>query len=95
VPTRRKTEEDRAIGRSHGGLSTKIHALADALTGGEARDLVGADYLLPGLSADALIGTRRSMPRSASSSPFLPMTVTASLPRIVLVSRRTAARLIG
>jgi transposase len=38
-----------------GGLSTKIHTLADALgnpvssylTGGEVHDLIGADHLLP------------------------------------------------
>ena len=43
------------IGRSRGGLSTKIHALVDALgrplalllTPGQAHDLVGADALLP------------------------------------------------
>ena len=45
----KKAGEDQAIGRSRGGLSTKIHALVDALgdpigfflTGGEAHDLVG------------------------------------------------------
>ena len=54
--------EDQAIGRSRGGLSTKIHALVDALgnpvgfhlTGGEAHDLVGADHLLPEMEAEAL-----------------------------------------
>jgi hypothetical protein len=52
--------EDQAIGRSRGGLSTKIHTLVDALgnplgfllTGGEAHDLVGADHLLPTMEAD-------------------------------------------
>jgi transposase len=47
-------------------LSTKIHALADALgnplgfhlSGGEAHDLVGADYLLPDMQADTLIGDK-------------------------------------
>jgi hypothetical protein len=45
----KKHGEDQAIGRSRGGLSTKIHALVDALgnplafflTGGEVHDLVG------------------------------------------------------
>jgi IS5 family transposase len=45
---------DQALGRSRGGLSTKIHVRADAkgrplafaLTGGEAPDLTGADELL-------------------------------------------------
>ncbi len=48
------------IGRSRGGLSTKIHTLVDALgnavgfhlTGGQAHDLVGADELLPDMKAD-------------------------------------------
>ncbi len=55
-----------AIGRSRGGLSTKIHTLVDALgnpvnfhlTGGEAHDLVGADHLLPNMQADALLGDK-------------------------------------
>jgi transposase len=61
-----KASEDQAIGRSRGGLSTKIHALADALgnpvsfflTGGEAHDLVGADHLLPSMQADMLIADK-------------------------------------
>src|ERR1700726_262721 len=55
---------DQAIRLSRGGLSTKIHALVDALgnpigfflTGGEAHDLVGADHLLPTTEADTLVG---------------------------------------
>jgi transposase len=47
-------------------LSTKIHALVDALgnpvgfhlTGGEAHDLVGADELLPDMQADTLIADK-------------------------------------
>jgi transposase len=47
-------------------LSTKIHALVDALgnplgfhlTGGEAHDLVGADHLLPDMQADTLIADK-------------------------------------
>lgn len=49
-----------ALGRSKGGLSTKIHATVDALgnplsfhlTPGQACDLEGADKLLPDLVAD-------------------------------------------
>jgi transposase len=59
----KKAGEDQAIGRSRGGLSTKIHTLVDALgdplgfflTGGEAHDLVGADQLLATLECDTLI----------------------------------------
>jgi len=62
APARKKDGESQAIGRSRGGLSTKIHALVDALGnpigfflgGGEAHDLVGADHLLPMMQADIL-----------------------------------------
>jgi transposase len=62
----RKVDGDQAIGRSRGGLSTKIHALVDALgnplkailTGGQAHDLAGADALLPGLQAAALLADK-------------------------------------
>ena len=47
-------------------MSTKIHAVADALgnptgfhlTGGQAHDLVGADHLLPEVQADTLIADK-------------------------------------
>ena len=47
-------------------MSTKIHAIVDALgnptgfhlTGGEAHDLVGADHLLPDMQADTLIADK-------------------------------------
>jgi transposase len=62
----KKSGEDQAIGRSRGGLSTKIHALVDALgnptdfflTGGEAHDLEGADHLLPSMDADTPIADK-------------------------------------
>jgi transposase len=49
-----------------GGLSTKIHALVDALgnpldfllTPGQAHDLEGADALLPDMAADALLADK-------------------------------------
>ena len=64
--------EQEAIGRSKGGLTTKIHATTDALgtptgfhlTPGQAHDLVGADALLPGLEADALLADKAYDPRS-------------------------------
>jgi len=63
------------MGRSRGGLTTKIHALVDALgnpigfflTCGEAPDLVGADHLLPTMAADTLIADK------ASSRRWLPL----------------------
>ena len=66
APAPKKSDENQAIGRSRGGLSTKIHTLVDGLgnpigfhlTGGEAHDLVGADHLLPDLQAEALIADK-------------------------------------
>ncbi len=55
-----------AIGRSRGGLTTKIHALVEALgnptgfllTPGHTHDRVGADHRLPGVAADAVIADK-------------------------------------
>jgi transposase len=66
APARSKKQDDQAIGRSRGGLSTKIHALVDALgkplafllTPGQAHDLTGADALLTQMAADLLIADR-------------------------------------
>ena len=62
----KKNGSDQAIGRSKGGLSTKIHAVVDALgnptafvlTPGQACDLDGADQLLPNISADAVLADK-------------------------------------
>lgn len=59
----KKEGQDAAIGRSNGGLSTKIHATTDALgnpsgfllTPGPASDLEGAEALLPDLKAQTLL----------------------------------------
>jgi transposase len=61
-----KKDDNQAIGHSRGGLSTKIHALVDALgnplafvlTPGQAHDLDGADALLPQMTADRLIADK-------------------------------------
>ena len=66
---RRRQKGDRAaeaIGRSKGGLTTKVHATVDALgnppgfarTPGQTHDLEGADALLPAVEADALIADK-------------------------------------
>jgi transposase len=55
-----------AIGRSKGGLTTKIHALGDALgnpigfhlTAGQAHDLEGADVLIERVEAQAFLADR-------------------------------------
>jgi transposase len=59
----KKDYQDEAIGRSQGGLSTKIHATCDALgnplgfhlTVGQAHDLQGADALIDQIEAEALL----------------------------------------
>jgi len=62
----KKDGADQAIGRSKGGLSTKIHATVDALgnptgfllTPGQACDLERADALLPTLEAPIVIADK-------------------------------------
>lgn len=66
MPGRKKDGQDQAIGRSKGGLSTKIHAITDALgnplgfvlTPGQSSDLDGADVLLPTLIAMILLADK-------------------------------------
>ena len=63
---KKEPEEDQALGRSKGGVSTKIHAMCDALgnpigfylTAGQAHDLEGADVLLNELQAEALLADK-------------------------------------
>jgi transposase len=62
APAHPKKDDDQAIGRSKGGLSTKIHALVGnplrfLLTAGQTHDLAGADALLPQM-ADLLIADK-------------------------------------
>ena len=60
---RKKNDSRQAIGRSSGGLTTKIHALCDALgnpiafhlSAGHAHDLEEADVLLDKVNADERI----------------------------------------
>jgi transposase len=69
APAPKKEGEDQAIGRSKGGLSTKIHATVDALgnpTGirlaaGQAHNLDGSDELLPRRrrTSDRTVSSRR------------------------------------
>ena len=63
---RAKKNGPQAIGRSRGGLTTKIHALVDALgnpvelmlTPGQAHDLACAEPLIENADPDALIGDK-------------------------------------
>jgi transposase len=62
----KKDREAQAIGRSKGGLSTKINAVVDALgnpiafllTPGQACDLDGSDKLLPGVEAQTILADK-------------------------------------
>jgi transposase len=90
----KKVGEDQAIGRSRGGLSTKIHALADALgnpvnfflTGGEAHGLVGADHLLPSMQADTLIADKAF---DADERVIMPL---AAAGKTVVISKCSTSR---
>jgi hypothetical protein len=72
----KKDGEDQAIGRSKGGLSTKIHLMVDALgnpfafflTGGQAHDLERADALLPQMKADTLLAGSLGTPSNEAVS---------------------------
>lgn len=58
--------DDEAIGRSRGGLSTKVHAAVDALgnplrfilTGGQAHESQQAEGLIEGFDFDKLLGDK-------------------------------------
>ena len=84
----KKAGEDQAIGRSRGGLGTKIHTTVDALgnptgfflTGGEAHDLVGADHLLPQLDADALVADKAFDADQRVIQPLLAARTTPVIP---------------
>ena len=62
----KKDKSDQCIGRSKGGLSTKIHATCDALgnptgfhlTPGQTHDLQGADILLGDIKAGAFLADK-------------------------------------
>ena len=66
VPELKKNKTSQSIGRSQGGLSTKIHAICDGLgrptafhlTGGQVHDLSGADALLGGIQAKILLADK-------------------------------------
>ncbi|WP_201800096.1 IS5 family transposase [Beggiatoa leptomitoformis] len=79
---------DEAIGRSAGGLSTKINSVVDALgnptlfflTAGQASDLEGADALIPQIKANALLADKaydadervRDVLKQKSIEPVIP-----------------------
>ncbi len=66
VLKKNNANEDEGLGRSRGGLSSKIHCVVDGLgnpvdfilTGGEVHDNVCADALLDGKKADFVIADK-------------------------------------
>ena len=78
-------------------MSTKIHALVDALgnpvgfhlTGGEAHDLVGADQLLPTMQADTLIADKAF---DANERVIEPLTVAGKVAVIPPRAHRQTSR---
>ncbi len=88
APALKKSGQNEAIGRSKGGLSTKIHALVDALgnplafmlTPGQAHDLEGADALLPQMAADTLLADKAFDADKRVIEPLLAAGKTAVIP---------------
>jgi transposase len=66
VPKKNDTHNDEGLGRSRGGLSSKIHCIVDGLgnpvdfilTGGEVHDNQCAEALLDGKNADFVIADK-------------------------------------
>jgi transposase len=64
--TGKRGDQNQALGRSRGGLTSKIHMLADALgrplrlilTGGQVHDIVTAPALLEGIDGGAVIADK-------------------------------------
>src|SRR6185437_13403730 len=79
---------DEAIGRSRGGLSTKIHAVTDALgnpvafhlTGGQAHDLDGADALLADIAAPTVLADKGYDAEARVLTPLWEAGKTAGIP---------------
>jgi len=87
------------MGRSKGGLSTKIHSLVDALgnplafllTPGQAHDLEGADVLLPQMQANTLLADKAfdadqrviEPLLAAGKTPVIPSKSNRKVPRIL------------
>ena len=84
----KKDGENQAIGRSKGGLSTKIHLMVDALgnplafflTPGQAHDLEGADALLPQMEADTVLADKAFDADERVIEPLLAAGKTAVIP---------------
>ena len=80
--------ETQSVGRSRGGLTSKLHVVVDAkglpvrlgLTPGEAHDNRLCSSLLSGLMPQTMVLAPRSLP-NCHETPMLRMTLTTSRPR--------------
>lgn len=80
--------EQESIGRSKGGLSTKIHATVDALgnptvfflTPGQASDLQGADVLLPQIEAQAVLADKAYDAQERVLTPLIERDIEVVIP---------------
>jgi transposase len=95
---KKSSPDNESIGRSRGGLGTKIHATVDALgnptgfflTPGQAHDLEGADQLLPGVKANIVIADKAydtqerviTPLEQAGKSVVIPSKSNAKVPRV-------------
>ena len=92
----KKNGEDQAIGRSRGGLTTKIHVIVDALgnpvaislTPGQASDLGQAEPLLAGVSPQAFLADKAYdadalilAPEARTITPVIPPKANRVAPR--------------
>lgn len=93
---KRGDPEKQAIGRSRGGLSTKIHTRVDALgnptgfvlTPGQAHDLQGADVLLKDTPAQTVIADKAYDAQARLVQPLL-----SQGKAVVIPSRATSKRM--
>ena len=94
-----KSGGDEALGRSRGGLGTKMHTLADATghpfgrlpTGGHVHDPLGADHLLTSMQAAILIADKAC---DADARVLLPLAAAGGTARNVLAGIHLTATFI-
>ena len=85
---KKSSAEQEDIGRSAGGLSTKIHTMVDSLgnptrfflSQGQASDLQGADVLLPQVQADAVLADQAYDAKERVIDPLIKRNIEVVIP---------------
>src|SRR5690606_21593113 len=92
---RKRGASNQALGRSRGGLTTKVHMLTDTLgrplrfllAAGQSHDILAAPILLEGLTAEAVLADRaydtnalRNMLAEMGAEAVIPSTRSRSAP---------------